>query len=355
MFATVVPGLVDLVAHELDDLDGVRRTDSGHDGRSDLIRFEVDRGARESVWSLRSVEDLFVEVGEASRSGGDRPAVVADQLWRPDLVQKALSVWAETVRPLAGTMTFRVIARVLQEQTFLRTDLRRALSQTVTKDRPKWKFADPAQIEMWASEYRSGQFVAGLRLSDASLRQHDGRTIERPGALRPTVAAAMVALAGEPAAVLLDPCCGSGTILAEVAAAGWTEVRGGDIDPEAVRIATANAPSAHVREWDARQLSLPDATVDAVVTNLPFGRQFDVPGSMPAWLTRVLAELGRVVRPGGRVVVLAPEIPAGAVPLVLHRLARHQLRLLGTRTNLWVFNRTDAPSQTPPEAHRYRR
>ncbi|MGH3449127.1 MAG: hypothetical protein ACRDQW_00045, partial [Haloechinothrix sp.] len=199
MFAAVVPGLSELVARELDRLNGVRSTGAGHDGRADLIRFEVDRGARDRVWSLRSVEDLFVEVGEASRAAGDRPTALAGRLWRPELVQRALSVWAETFRPLAGSMTFRVIVRVLQERTFLRTDLRRALGQTITANRPKWRFADPAQIEVWASEYRSGQFISGIRLSNAALRQHDGRAVERPGALRPTVAAAMVALAGAPA------------------------------------------------------------------------------------------------------------------------------------------------------------
>ncbi len=317
MFATVVPGLAELVARELDDLDGVRLSDSGHDGRSDLVRFEVDRSSRERVWSLRSVEDLFVEVGEAIRSDGDRAASIAERLWRPEFVQKALSVWAETVRPLASSMRFRVVARVLQERAFLRTDLRSALSRTIAADRPKWKVTDPGQIEVWASEYRPGTFVAGVRLSDASRRQHDGRTIERQGALRPTVAAAMVALAGEPVEVLLDPCCGSGTILAEATVVGWPEVHGGDFDPEAVQIAATNVPSAQVHQWDAREIGRADATVDAVVTNLPFGRQFDVPGSMTAWLTRVLAELGRVVRPGGRVVVLAPEIPAAAIPPVL--------------------------------------
>jgi 23S rRNA G2445 N2-methylase RlmL len=340
MFAAVVPGLADLVAQELDGLDGIRLSDTGHDGRSDIIRFEVDRGARERIWSLRSLEDVFVGVGEASRSTGDRPAAIAKRLWRPELVQKALSVWSETVRPLAGSMTFRVISRVLQERTFLRTDLRRALSETINADRPKWRFADPAQIEVWISEYRPGHFVAGLRLSDASLRQHDGRTVERPGALRPTVAAAMVALVGEPANVLVDPCCGSGTILAEASEAGWPTVYGGDIDPQAVRIATANARSAMLQQWDARNLGLADAVVDAVVSNLPFGRQFDVPGSRTAWLARVLGESGRVVRPGGRVVVLSPDLPVAAVPPVLRPRARHALRLLGVHTSVWAFDRT---------------
>jgi 23S rRNA G2445 N2-methylase RlmL len=340
MFAAVVPGLADLVARELDDLDGVRSIDSGHDGRCDVVRFVVDHRARLSVGSLRSVEDLFVEVGEARRSAGDGAVAIADRVWQPDMVQKALSLWANAVRPLAGRMTFRVVVRVLQEQAFLRTDLRRVLARTIAADRPKWTFADPAQIEVWVSEYRPGRFVAGLRLSDASLRQHGGRIIERPGALRPTVAAAMVAMAGKPSRALLDPCCGSGTILSEATMAGWPEVRGGDIDPEAVQIATANAPAARVQRWDARETGLPDAAVDAVVTNLPFGRQFEVPGSMAVWLTRVLAEFGRIVRPGGRVVVLAPHIPATVVPTVLRRQARHPLRLLGTSTALWVFDRS---------------
>ena len=63
-------------------------------------------------------------------------------------------------------------------------------------------------------EYQPGKIVAGLRVSDLRMRQHEGRDIERSGALRPTVAAAMVHLAGKPDGILLDP-CGSGTILAE--------------------------------------------------------------------------------------------------------------------------------------------
>ena len=133
-------------------------------------------------------------------------------------------------------MTFRVIARVLRENSFLRTELRNALGQTISRDKPRWRLGDPAQIEVWISEYKAGQFVAGLRLSDASMRQHGGRLIERPGALRPTVAAMMVRLAGEAGDALLDPCRGSGTILSEAVAVGWSSVTGCDLDPAAVEI-----------------------------------------------------------------------------------------------------------------------
>jgi 23S rRNA G2445 N2-methylase RlmL len=340
MFATVVPGLAALVARELTQLPGVRAAGTGFDGRADIVLIDVDRGARDPLWSMRTVEDLFVEVGQARRADGDRPQGIAERVWRPDRVEKALSVWAAAVRPLAGAMSFRVIARVLQEHSFRRTDLRTALTRSISADRPKWRFADPAQLEFWICEYRPGSLVAGVRLSTGSMRQHGGRVTERSGALRPTVAAMMVRLAGDPDGRLLDPCCGSGTILGEATAAGWDEVTGGDIDPAAVGIAAGNAPAANVRQWDVRRLDLPDSSVGAVVTNLPFGRQFEVPRPMTAWLTRALAELARVVRGGGRVVVLAPDIPAGAMPPGLTMRHRDPVRLLGTRTTLWVFEVT---------------
>lgn len=146
------------------------------------------------------------------------------------------------------------------------------------------------------------------------MRQHEGRQIERAGALRPTVAALMVNLAGEPGDVPLDPCCGSGTILAEASVAGWNRVQGGDIDLEAVQATRRNVPEAEVAEWDVRRLPLPDASVGSVVSNLPFGHQFQVEGSMVDWLAAVLAEMARVTRPDGRVVLLAPELPPASVP-----------------------------------------
>ena len=339
MFATAIPGLAPLVIKELNALNGVQVTDSGFDGRSDFILFEVDRGFRDLVWSVHTVEDIFVEVGRTMRSSGDRPHWIAGRIWRPERVQRALSVWADEVRPLAGSMTFRVIARVLQERSFKRTDLRRHLHNAISDDKPKWTFADPAQVEVWISEYRQGRLVAGLRLSDVSMRQRDGREVERSGALRPTAAAAMVTLAGEPSGVLLDPCCGSGTILREAATAGWSP-QGSDLDPEAVDIARKNVPDIPIQRADARRLDLEDGSVAACVSNLPFGQQYEVQGGMQEWLHTVLAEMARVTRPGGRVVLLSPNIPRAAVPSDLRMRDRYPIRLLGTKTTIWAYDRT---------------
>jgi ubiquinone/menaquinone biosynthesis C-methylase UbiE len=60
---------------------------------------------------------------------------------------------------------------------------------------------------------------------------------------------------------------------------------------------------------------------------------------MDRWLGDVLAEMARVTRSGGRVVVLAPSIPATAAPAALQPVERSRIRLLGTPTTVWVYHR----------------
>lgn len=337
MFALTVPGLGAVLRTEIAATPGLTAGEVGSDGRSDVVRLEAGRGTRGRTLEARIAEDVFVEVGEARRGEGGA-AAIARRLWRGELVQRALSAWADERGPLTAGLTFRVVARVLQERSFLRTELRRQLTDAIRRDRPRWRTADPARLEVWAVEYLPGRFVAGLRLSDAAMRQHDGRRVEREGALRPAVAAAMVRLAGVPGDTLLDGCCGSGTILAEAAAAGW-DVAGVDIDQDAVRVAAANVPAASVRAGDARDLDVADAGVAAYVSNLPFGRQYGVPGDRTAWLRAVVAEAARVTRHGGRVVLLVPDLPRTVVPPGLRRTDRLPIRLLGTKTSIWAFDR----------------
>jgi SAM-dependent methyltransferase len=338
MFAGSVPGLGQLLAAELSDDAGMAVTDSGRDGRADLVLFEAERSGAKRALGLDLAEDVFVEVGRTLRADGDDPRWIAARIWRPERVNRAVALWTEVAARPRSRLTFRVIVRVLQERSFLRTDLRRELTGLIARAQPGWRVADPARLEVWIVEYLPGRIIAGLRLSDAAMRQHDGRAAERPGALRPTVAAAMVRLAGQPGGLLLDPCCGSGTILVEGRRRGW-RVRGGDIDPEAVAVARRNLPEATVEVADARSLRLADGSVDAAVSNLPFGRQFTVDQDLTAWQRMVLREAARVTRPGGRVVLLVPRLPSTVVPASLRARGSYRIRLLGTGTRLWCYDR----------------
>jgi tRNA G10 N-methylase Trm11 len=340
MFAFAVPGLAGLLAGELEAIEGIRALETGFDGRSDIVTFTADKYSVRYLSGLALAEDIFVEAGRTLRSEGDRASWIAGRLLKPERTTRALQVRGQIRYAVRARASYRVIVRVLHERSFLRTDLRRHLTATIARQQPRWHSGDPSDLELWAVEYQPGKLIAGYRASDGRMRRHDGRAEERSGALRPTIAAAMVSLAGTPADALLDPCCGSGTILSEAIDAGWDTVCGADIDPCAVEIARRNARGARFCVGDARNIDLDDESMDACVSNLPFGKQYDVQGDMDTWLRAVLGELARVTRSGGRDVLLAPAIARNLVPGQLRLTDRIPIRLLGTKTTIWAYSRS---------------
>jgi tRNA (guanine6-N2)-methyltransferase len=65
-----------------------------------------------------------------------------------------------------------------------------------------------------------------------------------------------------------------------------------------------------VQAWDARTLPLPDRSVDVVLANPPFGKKVEIDGGLYAFDRRLAIELGRVLRPGGRLVLITSQADA---------------------------------------------
>ncbi|HET7558330.1 MAG TPA: methyltransferase domain-containing protein [Limnochordia bacterium] len=146
--------------------------------------------------------------------------------------------------------------------------------------------------------------LLSLRLTDPSFRFRGNRTFSR-AALRPPVAHALVWLSRPgPADAFCDPCCGSGSLLAERAAYPYARLLGGDLSPEAIAAARANAPGAELRVWDAAALPLDAHSIDVVACNLPWGRQIGALHEMVPLYDRLAAELQRILVPSGRAVML---------------------------------------------------
>ncbi len=94
---------------------------------------------------------------------------------------------------------------------------------------------------------------------------------------------------------LLDPFAGAGGVLREARAAGWTTLSL-DIDL-ALRHGLAEIADLHV-VGDAAALPLATGSVDAVATEPPYH-----PSALPTVIASV-AEIARVIRPGGRAALL---------------------------------------------------
>ena len=309
-FVSTITGLGSIVADDARQR-GLAPTRIENDGRADIVTFAGLDWTQ--LAGLRTAEAVYVGIQRL--------------VLRRTARETARQLSAEAV----GRSRIRLVVRLRDEQRFTRTALRNEFARQLA---PIVAPRGPA-AELWIVQTSPKALLAGIRVPTAPgvvLR----RTVERPAALRPAVAAAMVHVAGR-LGTILDPCCGTGTIPIEAIHAGAVAI-GGDIDPTAVAAARANgAPS--VVGLDARRLPFADDGFSAVVTNLPFGRQHLVQGAPVAWYRRVLSEALRVAP---HVVVLAA--PTTPFRQALGRLdvrlrARHDLDLLGNRTAMWVADR----------------
>ena len=110
-----------------------------------------------------------------------------------------------------------------------------------------------------------------LTKSSRSYQKHDGKPYRTSSSLPSQLARALVNLA-YPARSILDPCCGTGSILLEACATGVAAF-GIDRNPKMVGMTRRNllhfGYEAVVQRGDATQCT---QTNEAVVTDLPYGR-----------------------------------------------------------------------------------
>ena len=180
----------------------------------------------------------------------------------------------------------------------------------------------------------------GVRLGKTPLHRRHYKQRHILGSLKPPVAAAMLRLAAPQAGTrLLDPCCGAGTVLIEAAAEGIL-ARGGDIAMKALEATRANVDAASatvdVQRWDARRLPLVDASVEYVVSNPPWGRAVATGVDLEAFYRQLCVEIRRVLRPGGRAVLLTSVPDLVRLP-GLQLETQLEISLFGQRPLILVF------------------
>jgi hypothetical protein len=342
-YALIVPGTEDVASAELARAGATLWEGlSGIDKREGMLLF----GAADVRRALRcgTLEDVFQVVLDAATPADKAgPKLLARQL--DSGVFEAAALTHHALRPKKYGRSFKVIARVAGRQPFRREDIEPAFERALGAMLPRWSATrGPAAMEVWVHVV-GNRTIAGIRLSGDELGQRAYKQAHLPASLKPTVARALVLMSEpQPNDVVLDPMCGAGTILRERAdAAPARLVLGGDSARDALDASRVNAGKhAALAQWDATRLPIRGGSIDAIVTNPPYGRQHEALAGLDRLYARSLREAARVLRTGGRCVVLTGE-PAAlmrALPPSLRVRAKRRMLLRGLAVVAFVLIRS---------------
>jgi 23S rRNA G2445 N2-methylase RlmL len=354
LYAIVHPGLEEVASEEIEQELGGEVKRSG----TSVVVFRLSDIGRH-VLKLRTTEDVFLYAW-----GTDALSYRAQDLdrirrWTDKVNWTRLLQLHHAVRPRpSGKPTYRFVVQMTGEHGYRRADAYKALARGMDGKLPaSWRVAtENAAVEVWLTIH-GAMAVCGLRLSDRTMRHRTYKVEHLPASLRPTVAAAMVRLAGlRPGQTVLDPMCGAGTLLAETmlyakghhgpdGSAWQLTAAGGDIDASHVRATAANLSrfgEFRPQTWDARQLPLDDGSIDRILCNPPFGKQLGSPEEIAPLYRQVVREMDRVLRPGGLAVLIVSDVPAlqqAAESVGWKRDRRVNVRVLGQRASILVYRK----------------
>lgn len=306
--ARSVRGLEWLGAAEIDSGLNATVLEIGH--REIIFRAPVDP----QVLKLGSIDDLFLLCGRIDEIDRGRLSLakLAAGLRKLPLVRSLATV--ESLRPIRRSLGFEVIGSFLGRRNFNRTEIESCAGAAISEitGMPFYDHdavVSPERDVSWRIHMRDGQALVGLRVALRPLHRRDYRVSSAPGALHPPVAYAMNMLSGAyPGCCILDPCCGTGTLLIEAKRLVPDVVTiGSDIDRDSLLAAASNGQNAHSRwvQADLGHLPYRDGFADCVLANLPWGRKVHAKGAIQRNMGMAVDEAMRVLAPGGNAVLLA--------------------------------------------------
>jgi 23S rRNA G2445 N2-methylase RlmL len=281
-----------------------------------------DGGEPGELLSLRAIDNAFAFVARFSGVTADVSALemVQERVRRLDY-DAALAAHAR-VHGEPADRSFRITTRRSGDHEFRSPDVMKYAGAAIV-ERFGWR-VDLTQHDLEIRvDIVGDECLVGIRLSTDTLNR-EIRVAHSPASLKPPVAYCLVRLAQpEPGEVFVDPMCGAGTIALQRALyrpAGV--VLAGDIGAEEPSLTLRNAraceAAVQVFRWDARRLPLARESVDKIVCNPPWGRRSGSHKRNRHLFPGFLREANRVLREGGRAVLLSLERR-----LVLRLLKRH--------------------------------
>ncbi|BAD86052.1 predicted N6-adenine-specific DNA methylase [Thermococcus kodakarensis KOD1] len=170
---------------------------------------------------------------------------------------------------------------------------------------PKVNLDHPTVI--FRAELVGEVFFLGIDTTgDSSLHKRPWRVYDHPAHLKASIANALIELAEPNGGSFIDPFCGSGTILIELALRGYKgRIIGLEKYRKHIRGAEMNALSAGVLDkiefiqGDATKLSQYVESVDFAVSNLPYGLKIGRKSMIPRLYMAFFSELSKVLEKRG--------------------------------------------------------
>ncbi|MBN8828219.1 MAG: methyltransferase [Sphingobacteriia bacterium] len=297
IWARVTRGLEWVAAAEASLILGITEIKTGH---RDLLFKCTDIN---EVYKLRCIDDAYI---------------LWDEIGGIDHTRQVLQILERTINSLRdfplnipnNISNLRVTASFLGKRNYSRFEIEEIIGPVIAK-RFGLKFIDSRTEEasnaLWCRVHLSEDSMRiGIKLTEQPLHRRYWRTEAIAGSLHPPVAAAMALLADiQESNTVIDPFCGSGTLLIE---AGFrcknTNLIGYDISDLAIKNAIEQAQKADIPvkfiKADSSDSSLPLA--DRIISNPPWGRAVEARGNLTTYnlITTFLGNL----KPSGKAIIL---------------------------------------------------
>eukprot|EP01147_Barroeca_monosierra_P008871 gene8871-1222_t len=282
-----------------------------------FVRFETNYEPS-SVLSLRTIENAYVGLAElderitAQFPGWDAVCcfdAISQAITEKDW-ENAINVW-QHVTGIQHEPAFRVSCKRIgaRSKHFKSPDVATHLGVSLRQRFGLVVDLHCFDMEVYARVEDTFVFV-GIALNTQRLTSRSDVVVE---GLRGSAACALAMLADpHPGDIVLDPMCGKGALLFEACRMCPSNLLvGADISNSQLRIAEQNSISTRAQgmmvllKADARSLPLPDAFVDVIICDLPFGKKFGSPRENKELYPRVIKECIRLLHPKrGRMVLL---------------------------------------------------
>jgi tRNA (guanine10-N2)-dimethyltransferase len=196
----------------------------------------------------------------------------------------------------------------------------------------------PVSLENPGVEYRAilsedrcyfGKLLFSIDRGAFDARNPGKRDFFHPGVMMPRMARTLINLTCMHAGgIMLDPFCGTGGILIEAEILGMCSL-GSDFDPMMVDGSVRNVTSSDLLLADATSLPFASRTIDAVVTDFPYGQSVCIKktDTMDNLYADALEEIHRVLKIGHRAVVVTHRDISVIAEHHMTILQRHEQRV----------------------------